>query len=627
MLKFFSIILNKKTFAVLFLLLIFLGLLIPRISNAGFFDWLFSNNCAPDDVTNMTPEQRAEAIRCLRGENAKLEKIDKGLGAVEETLNSLTDLITIPFAATVLAICAIIVSIVSGIAALSASIFSLIFAATTNMGCYTCMENPVVAAGWPRMRDLANMVVVLGFIIIGISTALRFREYEAKKLLPKLIIAAILINFSLLICGIVIDGSNILSKYFLKSGGFFATSWIESIGNQINIIWNAYHSANSYLDSAIEVLKATAGIIFYCIMAIIVFLLYAFLYIFRVIALWILVILSPLAFVFYVFPATKKFFDMWWNNFLGWSIIIVPISFFVWLSDKIIGEFKGGDISIFAYLIPGSLMLLGFVFSLQFSAMGASAAISAFKKTGNMSVSAIKNSRVGEKINREAVRAGEKMGLITPGTSNMMRQKQLQANEVEKKIAAATKEERADSAFFSRTPMTRRGRNAKYESIKQSFEKGEARELLESGKITQSQYDNALAFYKSHGGSLSALAEKDYFVAGYGKTGVAAQQARNAQLSENISKGMTGKQLRSISPNDINITTNPDSHDIIKDQFTPAIARQFKTADPRLKAALRSHIGDTQTAGTLRHDAATATDPREATRLTKLADALDKATT
>jgi len=217
------------------------------------------------------------------------------------------------------------------------------------------------------------------------------------------------------------------------------------------------------------------------------------------------------------------------------------------------------------------------------------------------------------------------MGLITPGTANLMQQEQLQAGGVEKKVGAATKEQRADSAF-GRTPMTRRGRNAKFESIKQSFEKGEAAELLNSGRITQSQYDGALAFYKSHGGSLSALAEKDYRVAGYGKTGAAAQQAKNIRFSENISKGMTGEQLRAISPNDINVAMNPDSHDIIKDQFTPAIARQFKTADPTLKAKLRDHIGNSSTPGTLIHDAAIATDPREKARLTKLADALDKAT-
>src|SRR3989344_2509560 len=43
--------------------------------------------------------------------------------------------------------------------------------------CYTCNQNPVISAGWPVMRDLANMLIVLGFVVIGIATTLRIGEY------------------------------------------------------------------------------------------------------------------------------------------------------------------------------------------------------------------------------------------------------------------------------------------------------------------------------------------------------------------------------------------------------------------------------------------------------------------
>jgi len=156
-------------------------------------------------------------------------------------------------------------------------------------------------------------------------------------------------------------------------------------------------------------------------MVIIVFFLYFFLYLFRIMALWILVILSPLAFVFYVFPATKKFFDMWWNNFLAWCIIVIPISFFLWISSQIVSGMAntsasiGGasttcagtpSISPIGFLVPGAFMILGFLFSLQFSAMGVSIAVSAFKKTGKLSGSTLKDSRLGQKISRWVVRAG-----------------------------------------------------------------------------------------------------------------------------------------------------------------------------------------------------------------------------
>ena len=77
-------------------------------------------------------------------------------------------------------------------------------------------KSPAVNTGWPIVRDLANMIIVLGFVVIGIATALRIREYEAKQLLAKLIVIALLVNFSLLLCGIIIDGTNIVMTSFFN---------------------------------------------------------------------------------------------------------------------------------------------------------------------------------------------------------------------------------------------------------------------------------------------------------------------------------------------------------------------------------------------------------------------------
>src|SRR6185436_5859887 len=69
---------------------------------------------------------------------------------------------------------------------------------------------------------------VLGFIAIAMATILRFKEYEAKALLVKLIIAALLVNFSLVICGLMIDASHMAMRQFLGVN----TTFIQDIQQQ-----------------------------------------------------------------------------------------------------------------------------------------------------------------------------------------------------------------------------------------------------------------------------------------------------------------------------------------------------------------------------------------------------------
>ncbi len=643
---FLKILKNKKILFFVFLSIVifcfgFFSTSIQKVHAVSGGDPSQYDACERGCHTNYTGDELDDCISaCMWELGHQTDSFTKILGEeLAREYGKMAEVMAVPFATFVFAIGAVIISIGGSLSVLASTILVTVLGMLDSVGCYTCMTNTAVAAGWPMVRDLANMFVVLGFVVIGLATILRFREYEAKKLLPKLIIVALLINFSLPICGIFIDASNITAKYFLKSGGFFANSWGQTLDGQLKILFNAW-KIDDYIKASIQLLGSIGGITFYNIMAMVIFLLYAFLYIFRIIALWILVILSPLAFVFYVFPFTKKFFDMWWSNFLGWCIIIVPISFFVWIADKIMAGIvltsttPGEPPSFFSYLIPGSFMIIGFLFSIRMSAMGASAAVGAAKWTGGKITGAtggtlkgLANTRAGQKISRGAVLAGEKMGLVAPGTTNLMKQKHMKEHESEKRVSTLPDDQVMKGGFTGRTPISKRGRNDKFEFIKQSVESGKAGEWLNKGEITQDQYDKGVAYYKSHGGPIGALAEKDYRVAGHGAANpTIAQTKKNVQFSENLSKGMSGKQLRGISADDMDRALNPDMHDIIKEQFTPNTAKQFKTSDPTLKTALRTHLGAVGTAGTLANDIHIATDPKEKAKLQKVYDALDKAT-
>ena len=415
--KFFSSILKQKkitVFALLFLAIV--GVVVPHITIAA--SW----NPACWSVWGEPTAGTYWGDYCYYAESNN----QKALETINNTLDSAIKPI---FNGFILAAGMIMVIISGTLSSMAAGLLSWVTSPDFFKISYTGFDNPAIAAGWPMVRDLANMFVVLGFVIIGIATTLRIESYQAKKTLAPLIIAALLINFSLLICGIFIDGSNITTKYFLQSGGFMQKELTTAIGDQVASFWQNYKSGE-----ITTVLGTATGLVFYNTMAFVIFMLFFFLFLARYMALWTLVILSPLAFVSYVFPRTKKFADMWVSQFIQWCIIGIPAGFFLWVADKITVELvknpagpANGSPSLGAYLIPGVFLIVGFLASLQVSAMGSGVAINAFKGTGKFAGNAINKSRLGEATRGAknlAARVGagtlERVGLAPIGTKSKM---------------------------------------------------------------------------------------------------------------------------------------------------------------------------------------------------------------
>ena len=65
-------------------------------------------------------------------------------------------------------------------------------------------ENSTVKLGWGIVRDFSNLFFIVVIMIIAFATILQLETYGMKALLPKLIAIALLINFSLAICGFLI---------------------------------------------------------------------------------------------------------------------------------------------------------------------------------------------------------------------------------------------------------------------------------------------------------------------------------------------------------------------------------------------------------------------------------------
>lgn len=193
-----------------------------------------------------------------------------------------------------------------------------------------------VLEGWKAMRDLSNMFFVLILLVIAFATILRFQKYGYKQLLSKYLLMAILINFSMTITGLLIDLSQIVMLTFVSAiKDVAAGNIIVSLG-LYNIMrmnpTDAEFSSTGYIASMIF------GAIMMAITVIVVGVVIIMLAL-RIVALWILVVVSPLAFASFTFPKAKeKLWDRWLNTLTNYLISGPLLVFFVWLAFTITGS-------------------------------------------------------------------------------------------------------------------------------------------------------------------------------------------------------------------------------------------------------------------------------------------------
>ncbi|MFH1291774.1 MAG: hypothetical protein ABIH87_01070 [bacterium] len=190
------------------------------------------------------------------------------------------------------------------------------------------IDSRAVEVGWTMVRDVANMMFVVILLVIAFGTILGIEQYEWKKLLVKFLLAAVLVNFSKVICGLIIDASQVVMITFIN--GVAATAG----GNLINMFnLNQIQALASNTDpNADNVFMASVGAIVFTSMSMAVMAVYLIILLARMVVLWVLIVLSPLAFVLSVIPNTQKYAQNWWSEFGGHVIVGPVLAFFLWLS-------------------------------------------------------------------------------------------------------------------------------------------------------------------------------------------------------------------------------------------------------------------------------------------------------
>lgn len=216
----------------------------------------------------------------------------------------------------------------------------------------------IVTVGWEIVRDVSNLFFVLFLIAIALGTVLNLENYNYRRALPRLIFMAILINFSKTISGIIIDFSQVLVHQFSAILAKFGVQQLYlSFGIErlftLSQTFDIERAARKVSEGGggLELLDIVTGLgagLILLAIAFTVIVVYVIIFLFRIVGLWLLIVLAPLAYLFSSFPGGKLrgYASEWWDKFLCYCFIGPAIMFFLWLA--LVTSAKDVEISVAA---------------------------------------------------------------------------------------------------------------------------------------------------------------------------------------------------------------------------------------------------------------------------------------
>lgn len=187
---------------------------------------------------------------------------------------------------------------------------------------------------WSSFRDIANVffVIILSIIIFSQVSGVGISNYGIKKMLPKIIVFAILVNISWYISVIMIDISNIvghsLFEWLSGDGTWQFSSDSQSEDSPVEQILSGGNTAAAIgVGTAAAISGAFAAgssILLFIFSAALALIMMVFILLIRQAAVIVLVVVSPVAFVAGILPNTEGFFKKW-MKFLKNMLMIYPI--------------------------------------------------------------------------------------------------------------------------------------------------------------------------------------------------------------------------------------------------------------------------------------------------------------
>lgn len=186
-----------------------------------------------------------------------------------------------------------------------------------------------VEAAWEVVRDIINITLIFGLVYIGFRLIFEGDNTDAKRNLVFLLLAALLVNFSLFFAKAIVDVTNAAAFQFadaVRVDGNPASTGVSFSG-----AYNAAVGLNTVLDSRDIVASignrgwAPWGYIFMLavtlLIASFVYVSVAILLVIRFVALVFLLVFSPIMFLGFIFPFFNSISREWLRKFTSQAVL------------------------------------------------------------------------------------------------------------------------------------------------------------------------------------------------------------------------------------------------------------------------------------------------------------------
>lgn len=274
-------------------------------------------------------------------------------------------------------------------------------------------NNAGVYESWKFVRDILNLFFIVFFLFAAFATIFQVESYNYKKILLKLVIMALLVNFSFPIARFIIDVSNVLFYGIFSMGGFNQNTRLGgTLLSNLNV-WTLV--APEFTKHAVTSPSTlTTQLIFsniFLFVTAVTFMIIAALFVIRIAVLTVVIIFSPVGFVAGVFPGTKKFADQWWEALFNQSffapvmalMIVVALNVMRAMNsgnklkesiDKtMVGQSVSGDYSTIivsgaTMAVPLIILWIGMMSAKKFGAIGADSVVGMGEKVAKWGAAA-----------------------------------------------------------------------------------------------------------------------------------------------------------------------------------------------------------------------------------------------
>ncbi|MBU6323645.1 hypothetical protein KGQ55_03090 [Patescibacteria group bacterium] len=226
-----------------------------------------------------------------------------------------------------------------------------------------------IQAGWTVLRDVGNILLIFSFVFIGLATILGLENYGVKKALPRLLLFAVLLNFSLFAASVVIDMSNLLSTSVYAategcsgdSGQCLNIGLASVVADKLGVgtAFNIDGIRHLMTGNTSQTLVAIIMVTLFVTITAITFLAAATLLIIRSIVLVFILVTAPVGFAAMVIPSLQKYAKQWWSTLFSQSFFAPVYLVLILISLKVAESFvnAGGSVGsngLMSAIVTGS---------------------------------------------------------------------------------------------------------------------------------------------------------------------------------------------------------------------------------------------------------------------------------